>query len=89
MSPKPAQSWTRSGLLISVGPEGLWLLVSCEIESVVPFETRFWNGECPVPCFMSLLSAASCLPRPLQPVGAMPCPLPLCLTPHQLRGVLP
>lgn len=89
MSPEPAQSGTGSGLLISVGPEGLWLLVSCETESVVPSETCFWNGECPVPCVMSPLSTASCLSRPLQPVGALPYPLLPCLCPHRLRRILP
>lgn len=57
---------------------GLWLLVSCGIESIVPFETHFWNGQS-VPCFLPVSPCPQ--PLPLHPVAAMPYPLPSVL-PH-------
>lgn len=47
MDPKPATARTPPDLLNSAGSGSLWLLVS--FESVVPFETSFWSGQCSAP----------------------------------------
>lgn len=63
-------------------------MASCGIESVVPFENHFWTAQHPAPpC--EPLGHSPCPSGSLHPADARLCPLPLCLSLPQLRGMLP